>query len=151
YPELVHQRGVPGNNQRTLVYVNGVLDNNIFEQAALGQTGRYPLADVKRVEVLAGPASALYGANAFNGVINIVTKDGVKDPGKHVDLLGGGYYKDRPGAGVTAGLRGSWGKDHPVSYALSMYVFGTRGPSFAGVEGLDATGKGYYWSPEYDN
>lgn len=32
------------------------------------------LSQIKRVEIVRGPGSALYGANAFNGVINIITK-----------------------------------------------------------------------------
>ena len=36
----------------------------------------YPLAHVKRVEVIYGPASALYGADAFAGVINLITETG---------------------------------------------------------------------------
>lgn len=35
-----------------------------------------PIQTVKRIEVVRGPASALYGANAFLGVINIITYDG---------------------------------------------------------------------------
>jgi len=34
-----------------------------------------PLAAIKQIEVIRGPVSALYGANAFLGVVNIVTKD----------------------------------------------------------------------------
>ena len=33
-----------------------------------------PLEDIKRIEVIRGPGSALYGSNAFTGVINIITK-----------------------------------------------------------------------------
>ena len=32
------------------------------------------LSRIKRIEIVRGPGSALYGANAFNGVINIITK-----------------------------------------------------------------------------
>jgi iron complex outermembrane receptor protein len=152
YPDLVHQRGLPGNNQRTLLYINGVLDNNIFEQAILGQSVRFPLAEVKRIEVLAGPASALYGPNAFNGVINIVTKDGVNDRGSDAGVQGGFYFKNQPGGGAAVGTRGSFGRQHPFAYAVSGYVYRTDGPSFAGVQSLDPnTGRGYYWSPLYDN
>ena len=30
--------------------------------------------DIARIEVVRGPGSALYGADAFNGVVNIITK-----------------------------------------------------------------------------
>ncbi len=35
-----------------------------------------PISAIKRIEVVRGPASALYGANAYLGVINIITKNG---------------------------------------------------------------------------
>ncbi len=34
-----------------------------------------PLEEIKQIEVVLGPGSALYGANAFSGVINIITKN----------------------------------------------------------------------------
>ncbi len=39
------------------------------------------LEDIERIEVVRGPNAALYGANAFNGVINITTKDPAKTTG----------------------------------------------------------------------
>jgi outer membrane receptor for ferrienterochelin and colicins len=39
-----------------------------------------PIEAVQRIEVLRGPGSALYGANAFLGVINIITFDGAQTP-----------------------------------------------------------------------
>jgi iron complex outermembrane receptor protein len=33
-----------------------------------------PLESIKRIEIIRGPGSALYGANAFHGVVNIITK-----------------------------------------------------------------------------
>ncbi len=50
--------------------------------------GAAPL-DVARVELIHGPASALYGANAFNGVLLTTTKDAFQTPGLTVQLRGG--------------------------------------------------------------
>lgn len=37
-----------------------------------------PMSVIRRIEVVRGPSSALYGPNAFLGVVNIITKDAVK-------------------------------------------------------------------------
>ncbi|MHB8878494.1 MAG: TonB-dependent receptor plug domain-containing protein [Myxococcaceae bacterium] len=57
-----------------------------------------PLEAVKRVEVIRGPASALYGANAFLGVVNIITRSGADSPG--VKAVGKATVNgSRPGGG----------------------------------------------------
>ncbi len=76
YPQLVHQRGLRGNNNRTLIFIDGVPDQNLYEMNMLGASLDYDLTNVKQIEILYGPASALYGANAFSGVINIITQTG---------------------------------------------------------------------------
>jgi iron complex outermembrane receptor protein len=43
-----------------------------------------PLSNVERVEVVYGPASVVYGANAFMGVIYVVTADAPADDGSHL-------------------------------------------------------------------
>ena len=48
-----------------------------------------PVLDVASVEIVHGPASALYGANAFNGVLLTNSKDPFKDQGLTVRLRGG--------------------------------------------------------------
>jgi iron complex outermembrane receptor protein len=48
-----------------------------------------PILDVASVEIVHGPASALYGANAFNGVLLTNSKDPFKDTGLTVRLRGG--------------------------------------------------------------
>lgn len=61
-------------SNRTLL----LIDNRMAENAAYGavEYQRTPLIleDIERIEVVRGP-SAAWGANAFNGVINIITKD----------------------------------------------------------------------------
>ncbi len=48
-----------------------------------------PLADVARIEVISGPGGTLYGANAVNGVINIVTKEAGDTQGALLDATAG--------------------------------------------------------------
>lgn len=67
-------RGIQtGFNPQILVLLNGVEFKNSFS-GGLPYTFHYPLENVERVEVIRGPGSALYGADAFSGVINIITK-----------------------------------------------------------------------------
>lgn len=51
----------------------------------------FPLFNAKQVEVVYGPASALYGADAFAGVINIITRDAEKIAGWEVSASGGSF------------------------------------------------------------
>lgn len=52
YPELVHQRGLIGENTRSLVYVDGVSDNNISGVGPLAGTLHFPLSNVDRIEIV---------------------------------------------------------------------------------------------------
>jgi iron complex outermembrane receptor protein len=58
-----------------LVLVDGREVNSNFMGGVLWNLLPVSLDDIKRIEVIRGPGSALYGANAFSGVINIITKD----------------------------------------------------------------------------
>ncbi len=44
-----------------------------------------PMADIERIEVIRGPGSAVWGANAVNGIINIITRDARHSTGGLVD------------------------------------------------------------------
>ncbi|MBH0203143.1 MAG: TonB-dependent receptor, partial [Nitrospira sp.] len=66
------------------------------------------LTEVKRIEVLKGPASALYGFNAFDGVVNIITKSPEEMRGTTLQVAGGGLGTILT-TGVHAGTVGNWG------------------------------------------
>ena len=47
------------------------------------------MSEIERVEVIRGPGSAVYGANAMTGVVNIITKAPGSEPGTRLQLTGG--------------------------------------------------------------
>lgn len=78
-------------NRRTLVLIDGRDPStpmlNLVEWNSL-QTN---LADIKSIEVVRGPGSALYGMNAYNGVINITTFNPKEVQGTRASITGGEY------------------------------------------------------------
>lgn len=68
------QRGLVSNFSQTLLLVNGREVNNLI--ALEGFISRqFGTHNTDRIEVVAGPSSALYGANALAGVINIISRE----------------------------------------------------------------------------
>ena len=96
---------VPGvaspDNNKFLLLIDGVplYDGDMYTTMPIDSY--VPLVDVKQVEVIKGPGSAVYGTNAFAGVVNVVTY-------RADDLQGGfarieaGSYGRRGAAGVLA-------------------------------------------------
>lgn len=70
----LYQRGYRSVlTDRTILLIDGVEQNDLSSDNA-PISRQYPLSNIKRIEVIYGPASTMYGANAFLGVVNIVTK-----------------------------------------------------------------------------
>ncbi|OGS43833.1 MAG: hypothetical protein A2539_06165 [Elusimicrobia bacterium RIFOXYD2_FULL_34_15] len=72
-------RGGGDSSKQTLVMVDGrpVNDNSL----GLADLSQIPTENIEKIEVLRGPSSALYGANALGGVVNIITrKSAVSEP-----------------------------------------------------------------------
>ena len=64
-------------NSRVALLVDGHrVNDNVYDQAPLGTEFPIDVDLIDRVEVIRGPNSSLYVANAFLGVINIITKRG---------------------------------------------------------------------------
>ncbi len=81
----------PGDyNSRLLVAIDGFRVNDAIYDQALPQLEFPLLANwIKRVELVQGPGSSVYGGNALLGVVNVVTLDGADAPGSRgLALLG---------------------------------------------------------------
>jgi iron complex outermembrane receptor protein len=66
-------------NQATLIMLDGVPQTQLFFGDRRITLGTIPLDMIDRVEIIRGPGSALYGADAFSAVVNVITKNGVPD------------------------------------------------------------------------
>ncbi len=62
------------NSSQVLVLINGIPITNVFFGDRNQVWGGMPVRNISRIEVVRGPGSALYGADAFAGTINIITK-----------------------------------------------------------------------------
>lgn len=71
----VYQRGYRTSalTERMLFMIDGVDDNELWTNAVF-LSRQFPVSNIKRIEIIYGPASTIYGPNAFTGVVNIVTK-----------------------------------------------------------------------------
>lgn len=89
-----------GLNPHTLFLINGVRFYDLHTGARMYAL-RLPVSAIERIEVIRGPGAAIYGADAFAGVINIITKRGE-------DLAGGQLAIRRGSFDVQDGLA-QWG------------------------------------------
>jgi len=78
-------------NPQVLMLVNGIPITNVFWGNRGLVWGGMPLENVARIEVIRGPGSALYGADAFSGVINIITKTSTQIRGTEYGLRAGSF------------------------------------------------------------
>lgn len=77
------------SNTRFMQLVDGMDNSSPALNFALGNLLGMTDLDVKTVELLPGASSALYGANAFNGIMFMTSKSPFDDPGVSVSLKGG--------------------------------------------------------------
>ena len=103
-------RGVPGT-KRALFLVDGMPANDLGHGSLAGLS-LVPLESLERAEVVRGPFSSLYGANAFSGAINAITRPGAGPPAADFFASGGsaGYYQ------LGTSVRGESG---PVAYSFT--------------------------------
>jgi iron complex outermembrane receptor protein len=136
---------IGGTNSRVLLLIDGFPSNdNVFEQALLGPEAIIDLDLIDRIEIIRGPSSSVYGANAFFGVINVILKTPAQlDSGAEVWL---GSNQEH---GASATVSGAGSAD--LRYFIRASLSGTDGPDvsfnqqpgipaavrYAGLDGTD--------------
>ncbi|MBI2409026.1 MAG: TonB-dependent receptor [Gemmatimonadetes bacterium] len=79
-------------NNRLLLLLNGFSMNETFYGGAFVERDfGIDLGAVERIEIVRGPASALYGSNAVFAVVNVVTTDGAQLAGTRLSVEGGDH------------------------------------------------------------
>ncbi len=161
----VYQRGYRSlETNRTLLLVDGVEQNDLYG-GALFLSRQFPLSNIERIEVIHGPASTMYGANAFAGVVNIITKEpeGYLASGQRVGYdaraMAGSFnswYADATVAGQSESGRFAWsltarkmemdefewlGDEDPWDYEPEDWFWWGMGDSdYLGVPNLNPSG-----------
>jgi iron complex outermembrane recepter protein len=92
---------------KLLVMVDGRTEYSPLFTGVFWNTLDYVLDDIERIEVIRGPGAVLWGANAFNGVVNIITRSSHDTTGAYASLTAGnetdGIAELRYGAALPGG------------------------------------------------
>ena len=92
YSPLYVIRGVFSQfTPQVLVLQNGIPVTTLYHGNKGNLWGGYPVEHIARIEVIRGPGSALYGSDAFSGVINIITKTAADTKGTDVGARAGSF------------------------------------------------------------
>ncbi len=129
-------------SEKVQIMLNGhPLDHNLQNAGSTWVYDDLPVDTIKRVEVVRGPGSALYGANAFLAVINIITQNAKDLNGLHTSAGWGSFD--------TQQYRASWGKqfDNSAEAALHFNFTDTNGinspiTADSSVKGLNSLAPG---------
>ena len=120
---------LPGDyNTRLLLLVNGhKINDNIYDQAFIGEELNLDVQMFERVEIIRGPSSPLYGTSAFFAVINIITRTGADVDGTWIDgsigSLNTGMVRVTHGRTLASGLSFVLSGKHQVSDGVSRLYF----------------------------
>jgi len=116
------------NRQQTVVLLDGLRIES--SSAGAASLEAIPLEQIERIEILRGPASSLYGADAIGGVIQVFTRRGAS-PAANASVGYGTYATAVASAGVSGG-------SGPLRYAVQ--VGGRRSDGFTSASGPETFG-----------
>lgn len=110
-------------NSRILLLINGHrVNNDLNDGAYIGTAFLLDVDLIDRVEIIRGPGSALYGNNAFFGVVNVITRQGKQVNGAEISGTYGSY--DEYSGRVTFGSQFTNG----LQFLLSGTLYNNDGP-----------------------
>ena len=130
------------NSAHTLVLVDGVRINT--GDLGLAMIQDLPLAQIERIEIVRGPQSSLYGADAIGGVIQIFTRRNAGTFAPHFQVGGGSNgLREASGGFGGSGARGWFGTD--IAYQHTDGINSCRGDTttFAGCGADEPDRDGY--------
>ena len=128
FNSYMFMRGTPSQNNLILLMVDGVQINEL-NSGGFYAGGQFILSDVEQIEVVYGPASALYGTNAVSGIINIITKKPIGKAG-HISLLGGNFK-----TGMFDFNLKNYHASKDIGYSFSGQYKTTEKADLAGIRG----------------
>jgi outer membrane receptor for ferrienterochelin and colicin len=118
----VYQRGFRQNNtEKTLLLFDGIEENDLWTNWAYIDR-QYPLSNIERVEIIYGPASTMYGPNAFAGVINVIMQNSVDaiKPGRNIGISANINYGTYNTATVDLSVSG---KRRNISFTVTGRLY----------------------------
>ncbi|MDX1451603.1 MAG: TonB-dependent receptor [Oleiphilaceae bacterium] len=136
---------VTESSEKVLFLINGhSVNNNLVNGGATWTYAHFPIDDISRVEIVRGPASALYGADAFLAVINIITERGDELDGEEVLVAGGG--RDTRQINLSSGR-----ETGAINYAVNLNLFETNGDdAFVAEDAAGRSGEIEAWGRRVD-
>jgi outer membrane cobalamin receptor len=104
YNPIYTIRGIASQyNSQVLVLINGISISNLYLGNRGLAWGGMPVEAISRIEVIRGPGSATFGADAFAGVINVITKSHKDTDGIETGVQYGSF--NTTGAWLTNGSK----------------------------------------------
>ena len=113
-------------NNRVLVLIDGRQMVDRLSGAHIWGGLSVDPGDIERIEVIRGPGSTFYGANAMSGVVNIVTKRPIDHPGVDADAWGSMGVLTGRKDGRRDWLQNGGGARAAINWANEAGTFGTR-------------------------
>jgi len=131
---------------RTLVLIDGrraPLSPQFSEAGS--DLNSIPLAAVERIEILSDGASAIYGADAIGGVINVITRKNFNGAEATMGLSDGKWGGDTEEGSMLMGTSNDRGRIiGGVSYATRQITWTRDDPWMAGIRGPSSNANNYY-------